>query len=454
MEAPTTTPTTIMAESNQQQQSLSSAPPPSSHILGRIQSYSAKAKRLPSDDEEKILVPLLARQAFHLPGNNWWQDWCQYMANNHPVFGICCHHPLHPIKTCTRIVNLIGTIVFGLATTNVFYLLFLFYDNLDQDFITFALINGQHYNLTTGMLLLWTVGGAIHTAYNLMIWHIAACACCRAGGCCESMGRCRSLGKHILRVLVMVLLCLAALIVLLRVAITNQEHMNSSFPTHNRSAPWTNIFNSTSAYHSANNHTNSNVTSNGTIYTQGPSAKEFGFLLGYLVETVLALLIYYPIGGTIVFSGILGCGVLPGVGGRPRDIAREQLAEAMQWQRSKELERERQQQQESRRWDAGRKLATVRASVVGNGTLHSTSTTGSSWSAPARNFSLHSTASTNTGSRSIGKTSSKHSSRSTPTFTSSNRTVEPGNDDICRHVVAVPSADSDDDVELVWTPRS
>ena len=47
------------------------------------------------------------------------------------------------------------------------------------------------------------------------------------------------------------------------------------------------------------------------------------FLLGYVMEFAMALLVYYPIGSLVLFSGILGCGRLPILGGRPRDCLME-----------------------------------------------------------------------------------------------------------------------------------
>lgn len=95
----------------------------------RLQEYNSNMGKsraaMPSqvtDPEEAMLVQCLALQSYHLPGNSWAQDWKQFMLNNHPVLGICCHHPKHPIKACTRFVALIGSCVVGLAITNLFYL--------------------------------------------------------------------------------------------------------------------------------------------------------------------------------------------------------------------------------------------------------------------------------------------------------------------------------------------
>jgi hypothetical protein len=53
--------------------------------------------------------------------------------------------------------------------------------------------------------------------------------------------------------------------------------------------------------------------------------EDVSFLLNYVMEFALALLVYYPLGSVILFSGILGCGKLPILGGRPRDIYLERM---------------------------------------------------------------------------------------------------------------------------------
>ena len=102
------------------------------------------------DLEMDELVQLLALQSYHLPGNNWLQDWWQFMANNHPVFGICCHNRAHPIKAFTRMVALIGTITFGLAITNLCYVFLLWNPDFDREIVSIATDNGNEFELTTG----------------------------------------------------------------------------------------------------------------------------------------------------------------------------------------------------------------------------------------------------------------------------------------------------------------
>jgi len=71
---------------------------------------------------EEVLIPLLARRSCHLPGNDWQDDWIQFMRNNHIVFGICLCHRLHPLEWWERIMALLGSIAIGLIATNIAYL--------------------------------------------------------------------------------------------------------------------------------------------------------------------------------------------------------------------------------------------------------------------------------------------------------------------------------------------
>jgi apolipoprotein N-acyltransferase len=62
-------------------------------------------------------------------------------------------------------------------------------------------------------------------------------------------------------------------------------------------------------------------------YVQG--IEYYRFLISWLIEVAASLFVWYPILGTILFSGVLGCYRLPFLGGRPRDILVEE------WEREK-----------------------------------------------------------------------------------------------------------------------
>ena len=61
-----------------------------------------------------------------------------------------------------------------------------------------------------------------------------------------------------------------------------------------------------------------------TQFGEIQGVESFQFLLGYGVEVALALFVYWPIFGTLLFSGVLGCRRLPFIGGRPREVRLEQ----------------------------------------------------------------------------------------------------------------------------------
>jgi hypothetical protein len=272
-------------------------------VRKRLSSYRSAMGNTHVKDPN-FLVPLLAAQAYHIPGNSWGQDWRQFMANNHPLFGIFLHHKLHPIKSCTRIVALVGSIVFGLVLTNIFYLFYVWNPEFDQTVLSVTLDSGDIWTLTTGMLLLWTLGGSIHASFNLCMWYIAACSCCRAGGCFESRACCPSLGKHLIRVLVLIIVIMAILVVLMRTAIGNADSDSATV---------------------SNNETETNAFD--FFFTEEAwdfnveETEEFHFVLAYLVQMVLSLFVYYPLFGTILMTGVLGCGKVPILGGRPYEVA-------------------------------------------------------------------------------------------------------------------------------------
>jgi hypothetical protein len=287
-------------------------------VVGRKSSASSPAAvsltSSTNDDADVVVVQTLALQMYHLPGNSWCGDWCMYMRNNHPVFGICCHDRVHPIGSCQRVIALVGTVLFGLAVTNLFYLFYLWNPRFDQVVARFVTQDGDVWTLTTGMLLLWTVGSSIHCAFNLTIWHIAACACCQPGGCCPSRyACCPSLGKHVSRVLIVCILACTVLIVLLRVAITSEVSSNDR--------------ESITTYDSNENNDDKKVhiDIDDGLVLDVESVSDFQFVAAYLIEMMLSLFVYYPIGGTILFSGILSCGCkIPLLGGRPYEVAIEQ----------------------------------------------------------------------------------------------------------------------------------
>lgn len=292
--------------SNRSSKQLSMGDATCSDAQSRLSRYKATMGSSYRSDPS-YLVPLLAAQAYHIPGNSWFQDWRQFMCNNHPLFGIFLHHKLHPIKSCTRVIALVGSILFGLVMTNIFYLFYVWNPEFDQIVMSITLDSGDVYSLTTGMLLLWTLGGGIHASFNLSMWYIAACSCCRAGGCCEARACCPSFGKHLIRGVVLMMVVMTILVVLMRIATGNSG---------------------TDALDAADTRNVTESSAMDFFFTEEAwdfdveGTEEFHFVLAYLVQMVLSLFVYYPFFATVLMSGVLGCnGKVPLLGGRPYEIA-------------------------------------------------------------------------------------------------------------------------------------
>lgn len=231
------------------------------------------------------------------------------MVNNHPLLGICCHHRLHPLKIGQRVVCLIGSIAFGLSATNFVFLYYALSSERSMEDTVFKLEIAsnttdihpmfQSIEITSGMVSLWTFGGLLHSFFDLTIWHVAACACCLPGGMCAMCGCCKKLGRYIVVGVVVVMAALATFVVLWRAS--RQDYLE--------------------AIGSAGIDDDENIYI--PRFSEIDGINNFSFLLGYCVELALALFVYYPFVGTILFSGVLGCGRLPILGGRPREVRLE-----------------------------------------------------------------------------------------------------------------------------------
>ena len=196
-----------------------SIPPKSKTLTKELSTCSSITCDLP--DVDAIIIQKLRQRSYHLPGNNFYQDLCMYMKNNNLVFGLCCHHPLHPVTLRHRLVILMGSLAFGLSATNVVYLYYLYgrMDDVKSTDVaisfTFGFSGGDsgdggggeaegatatittHYqwvnnntltiDISHGMAILWTVGAAAHSMFDYIVWHMVACAytdrkCCRYFG--------------------------------------------------------------------------------------------------------------------------------------------------------------------------------------------------------------------------------------------------------------------------------
>ena len=285
--------------------------PPSS--MDRLDSYHTKMTGLSLEDREKT-IPALAMRSYHLPNHTWTQDWWQYQANNHPVLGICCHHKLHPVRFWMRILILCGSICFGLAVTNCIWLWF--YYNTDETVLVLSVgtflnhtglsegqpeddrgIQQHEAHITKGMIVLWTLGGVLHAVFDNTIWYISACVCCLPGQAFGHLERYRRIGTYMVMIAVVLAAAAATMVIVIRASLDDS--------------------------HKAARDSLADVSSGG-IYEDVKDPTAWEFLISYAIELALALCVYYPVLATLLFSGILGCGKIPVLGGRPYEIAREE----------------------------------------------------------------------------------------------------------------------------------
>mmetsp|Transcript_26777 Transcript_26777/g.31153 ORF Transcript_26777/g.31153 Transcript_26777/m.31153 type:complete len:385 (-) Transcript_26777:79-1233(-) len=234
-------------------------------------------------NDETKLRQLLARRSCHLPGNSWWQDWLQYISNNHPLFGLFLHHSSHPVTYKNRIFILMASISYGILATNLVYLWFL---TSEEDFEqTVMQINIEYQEgfytdavITSGAATLMIFNGGLHVAFDNAMWHISAATFCQN---LENYEIIKKIGSRAVIAIAVTLLTVSSFILMMR---ANQE-MNDA---------------------------DKDII----------KIEAFFALLGYILELSLVYLVINPIFATIKFSGILGC--FPGsLGGRPRDLQRE-----------------------------------------------------------------------------------------------------------------------------------
>ena len=284
-------------------------------------------KQIDDDKKDEIIISLdevirqkLSVRAYHLPGNNYCEDWRDYVRNNHLVFGLFCHDSLHPVKNKHRIILLIGSLSFGLVVTNVVYL---WGDSVkDADDILHSWgervynetdlsilvdkdvhIAGQSLHLDASQLgILWTLGSGCHSMFDFCLWHMIACGYCKNNKKFDN-----TTGWSIAVSITVLVVCITCVMVYFR-AFGHEE--NDSDENENDDDDALEI-----PYASE---TDQLLGILDYVDFQQP---DFRFLYGYLIELVLSLFVYSVVVQSIMFSGICGCcGRVMVLGGRPREI--------------------------------------------------------------------------------------------------------------------------------------
>jgi len=301
-------------------------------------------------EEGEITIAKLLDHGYHLPKNNWCQDWIQYMTNNHPVFGICCHHPLHPLSWKLRMLTLVGSILMGLAITCFIYVAFVFSDqDYGKQYVELSTNktktglqadlddNVSTLNVTNGNIALWTVGAFLHGLYDNMVWALAAGTCCSCKCCEEKCGKKpqdrasrNTEGPSQTRTLI-VMLSVIVVVAITFFAVSLQMALTADDETEIVVLSPTNVTSNATA---AGSSSGAIVQREQLFRVKTDNAKDYEFIIAYLVELMLNYFGWYPLVGTILFSGILSCGKEPLFGGRIYEMKQDDLEAAERGRRS------------------------------------------------------------------------------------------------------------------------
>jgi hypothetical protein len=207
-------------------------------------------------------------------------------------------------------------------------------------------------DISHGMAILWTVGAAAHSMFDYAVWHMVACAY-------TDRKCCRYFGWSLAVSIVMLLVALTSFVTLLR-ATTSSTGEESDATTATTTltmpglediqhvvgglwdcedSPW--YFSSDESkctndrLHSDTQELFDNMQFCCEDHFGGSAScsykdacidesstedelevSDFRYMYGCLLELAISLFIYTPMMQLILFSGILGCGILPVFGGR------------------------------------------------------------------------------------------------------------------------------------------
>lgn len=307
---------------------------------GESDKEEKKSKQLPhpatASDEDKEIVDFirgkLARRAYHLPDNTYCQDYKQYISNCHLIFGLFCYDYRSPVRMKHRLLLLCGSLAFGLNVTNVIYLWGnqVFHDEeITSAFREWAttIIPANIYNGTVAtntiledtiledasarlkvdmgsqLTILWTVGAGIHAAFDMALWHMVSCGYCSYSSNATNRQDCLIFGWTTAISIVMLMIIATCVVVYFRVfpmtededGIRIDEQLLSLMDDEVEPAEVMGFL------------------------LQG----DFSFILAFIIEFAVSLFIWTPFLMTTLFSGLLGCGRVPCIGGRPREVWKE-----------------------------------------------------------------------------------------------------------------------------------
>ena len=181
---------------------------------------------------------------------------------------------------------LLGSLACGLTVTNAVYLYYLWgRDAAHDDTVLSILLGGDAVENVTdkallvdishGMALLWTVGAASHSFFDLLLWHMISC-----GGIKSKT--CQMAGWNMAVVTVMILVSVTSFVVAVRRAYEAGDEVEQDIPST----------------------IDDQTTTIETALNFGDGLPDFQFLYSYLVGLVTSIFICTPLVQTLLFTGI------------------------------------------------------------------------------------------------------------------------------------------------------
>jgi len=242
---------------------------------------------------DKEVIQRLARRSFHIPGNSFWEDWWSFLGNNHPILGFAFAHQNHPFGFQQRLINLAASLSFGLAATSI-VVLWYYYHGIDMNEVALTIF-GIH--LSRGHLMLLVFGSGLHVIFDLSIWYIQACPFCRPNGLlARRLSESHQhfwlfMGSYIAVEITVFSVVIAIYVVLLRASVVEDG---------------------------------SNDDDDAGIQVRKTGIQDYYFVASVFMEFAFTQMIMFPLVAFTLFSGILGCGRIPLIGGRPYQFRKYQ----------------------------------------------------------------------------------------------------------------------------------
>ena len=144
-------------------------------------------------------------------------------------------------------------------------------------------------------------GGVIHGSFDNIIWTLSICACCDVGAKYERFAKYKRFGVGLLAFFIVLIMALTTLSVVVRGVIESSEEQEDAQVSELKTAG---VFDD-------------------ALDLSTSSKDNYEFMLSFTVELAMAMLVYFPLLGTLFMWGGLGCFRYPTFGGRPYEILEE-----------------------------------------------------------------------------------------------------------------------------------